>query len=208
MLDLSLIGKNGMIFQYEDIISLTGFNIIRSLKPISEKVRGMSDEDILTNYFNRSIQDPSEYIKTEYGISIPEESIYKSKIALKPNMLYAYRIIDAGTMNGMTSFYIHSNQYSEIIEENIKTTLADFNVKYVYGDIVPILRKKSNFTYLTSDVNNINKCMDVGVPFALTIVDEYGYTNPCALPEYADKLREKGIYVAYTGIISAGIIFQ
>ena len=106
------------------------------------------------------------------------------------------------------SFYIHSNIYSEIIEENIKTTLADFNVKYVYGDIVPILKDKRNFTYLTSDVNNINKCMDVGTPFALTIVDEYGYTNPCALPDYADKLREKGLYVAYTGIISAGIIIQ
>lgn len=210
MIDASFIGKEGIIFQYEDIISLWGFNTILKMKETNEKLVRMSNTDILTNYFNRKIQNPVEYMKTEYGLDIPSlDVLYKSKSALQPNLLYAYRIIDAGYLNGIRNFFIHSNQYSEVIDDYIKTTFADFPVKYVYGDIVPVLKERSNMTYLTSDVDNIIKCKENDVPpFALTIVDEYGYTGNCIADGTINIIREKGVYVSFTGIISAGIILK
>ena len=49
--------------------------------------------------------------------------------------------------------------------------------------------------------------MDVKVPFALTIVDDYLYTSNIVVDEkIPERLKEKGIFVAYTGIFSSGFI--
>jgi hypothetical protein len=55
MVDFSFVGKEGIIIQYEDIISMVGFNVIRYLraKNANEKAMGMSLEDILLSYINR-----------------------------------------------------------------------------------------------------------------------------------------------------------
>ena len=208
MLDLSFIGKNGIMFQYEDIISLIGYNIIKAMRSINTKVQRMSDEDILLDYFNRDIMNQSEYMKSKYGIEMSMDSIYQSKKALYPNMLYAYRIIDTAYTNGIRLFLIHSNQYSEIIEKYISQTFAEWPVKYVYGDIIPVLQDNSNITYMTSDVQNIEKCININNPFALTIVDDFMYTSPVAQASFAEKLRKKGVFVSYTSILSGGLFYQ
>ena len=81
MIDLSFVGKNGLIIQYEDIVSLWGYNVILQLKK-NMLVQGVSDEDILLDYFNREIQNPSKYIKEKYHISFPINQMYQSQKTL------------------------------------------------------------------------------------------------------------------------------
>lgn len=206
MIDLSFIGKDGLIIQYEDIISLWGYNVILQLK---EKmlVQGMSDEDILLDYFNREIQDPCEYIKQKYHIVFPIDSMYTSKKTLRPNMMYAFKILDAAFKNGMKNLQIYSHKKSEVISKYISSQLPDIPIKYVYGDIVPIIEVNPNATFLTSDVHVVNEIAQSKVPpFALTIVDDFMYAAPIVQDEFVNKLRQNGIFVGFTGIISAGLI--
>ena len=206
MLDLSFIGKNGFIIQYEDIISLIGYNVILTLKK-QNLVQGMSDEDILLNYFNREINNPSEYIKQTYHIDFKIEDMYKSPKALRPNMYYAFKIFDAAYKNGITTLLVYSKRESNIIREYVNNQIPGIPIEYVYGDIVPILKEHYNATFLTSDVEEINKLSSSDVPpFALTIVDDFMYTAPVVNQEYVYTLRKKGIFVGFTGIISAGLV--
>ena len=67
MVDISFVGKEGIIIQYEDIISMVGFNVIRYLrsKKANEKAMGMSVEDILLSYINREKESPEFWLKEE-----------------------------------------------------------------------------------------------------------------------------------------------
>lgn len=206
MIDLSFVGKNGLIIQYEDIVSLWGYNVILQLKK-NMLVQGVSDEDILLDYFNREIQNPSKYIKEKYHISFPINQMYQSQKTLRPNALYAFKVLDAAYRNGIKNLMIYSSIQSEIIESCVFHQLPDVPIKYVYGDIVPILNSLPNATFLTSDVDVIQHIHDSDVaPFALTIVDDFMYTAPIVQGSFVDELRKKGIFVGFTGIISAGLI--
>ena len=61
MVDLSSMGKAGMIIQYEDIISMIGFNVARYFrsKGVSKKLDNMSIQDVLLSYINRNDEDYS-----------------------------------------------------------------------------------------------------------------------------------------------------
>lgn len=205
MLDISFIGKDGFIIQYEDIISLWGYNVLLTLKD-KKLIQGMSDEDILLDYFNREIEDPFEYIRTKYKLVFPIKMMYESEIVLRPNLLYAFKIIDAAFKNGIKDIIVYSKQYSKIIKEYIINMIPG-DVKYMYGDIVPILIDHPNCTYLTSSVSNIDTIKVSSIPpFALTIVDDFMYVAPTVKDDYVEALREKGVFVGFTGILSAGLI--
>ena len=68
MVDFSFIGKDGLIIQYEDIISLIGFNVAQYFhgKGVNDKLDRMSVEDILKSYFNRQTEDIPKWLKESF----------------------------------------------------------------------------------------------------------------------------------------------
>lgn len=206
MVDLSYIGRDGFMIQYEDLISLWGYNVLHNLKEKINVLRRMSDKDILLAYINREIEDPSEYIKKTYDIDFPMEKMYQSEKILRPNLVYASRLFDTAYKNGVTKLSVYSNQYSPVIESYVKQIFTEFHVDYKHGDLKPILRTMPNHTFITSNTNNIRQCGDYEVPFVLSIVDDFMYVAPIIMENVADQLREKNIFVGFTGVISAGVI--
>ena len=207
MVDISFIGKNGFIIQYEDIISLWGYNALLELKEKKLIERESSMDSLLLDYFNREIEDPFEYIKQTYHIDFPLNMMYKSRKALRPNMMYAFKLFSAAYNNGIKDLYVHSNMKSEIIYDYVKNEIPNIPIHYTHGDIVPVIKQRPNCTFLTSNTNNIRKFTQENIPpFALTIVDTFMYVSPVVTDEFINKLREKGVFVGFTNIMSAGLI--
>lgn len=206
MVDMSFIGKNGFIIQYEDIVSLWGYNVLLQLRDM--KLIGESEQDsLLLDYFNRTIENPFDYIKDKYHINFPIDKMYKSEKALRPNLLYVFKIFSAAYQNGIRELIIHSNQQSEIIMSYIKNEIPDIPVKYTYGDVFPVIRQHPNCTFLTSNTETIKRISTESFPpFALTIVDTFMYVEPVVTDSFINSIREKGVFVGFTNILSAGLI--
>lgn len=206
MVDLSFIGKEGLIIQYEDLISLIGFNIMKYFRNqnANDIVCGMSVKDILLDYINRESEDVSKWIYEKFGIRCRTEDYLESINALQPNFLYSYKIFDSAYKNGIKNLIVHSENYSKVIEQFIAT--YQLPIRYTYGDIVPVLNDNKNATFMTSLPSNIKKCLTVNVPFALTIVDDFGYTSEIIINKTDEELRKRSIFVCYTSILSAGMI--
>lgn len=206
MVDFSFIGKEGLIIQYEDIISMIGFNIIKYFRAnkANKKAMGMSIQDILLSYINRVDEDPAVWLQKEFGISLNIKDFLDSINTFQPNWLYSYKIIDAAYKNGLSKLIVHSQIESPVIKKFLSTFTAP--IEYSHGDIVPILEQNKNVTYITSLPSNIKRCLEVKTPFALTIVDDFMYTADVVINKLEDKLRANNIYVCFTSIISGGLI--
>jgi len=204
MIDFTPIGQYAFVIQYEDLISLIGLNAIRYMR---EKQGLPNTDDLTLEYLNREDYDIEKFIREHNptDCTFPMDLAMNSRIACKPNLAYAFKMLQAAHTNGIRNFVIHSNVYSPVIEKIVKG--LEIKTTYVHGDIVPVLRSLPNCTYTTSNPDNIRKCMDVQVPFALTIVDDFQYVAPIVLDQpFIDKLREQNVFVQFTGVISAGII--
>ena len=207
MIDFSFVGKGGMIIQFEDIVSMIGFNIVRYFKLKGmESLRDYDLKQMILDYVNREEEDYNKWVSNIVKTEIKLETYIDSVNAFQPSWLYAYKLFFSAYKNGIKNLMIHSNEEIPFINDLLKT----FNIpslKYVYGDIIPILNQNPNITYTASLPSNIRKCMDVKVPFALAIVDDYLYTSNIVVDEkIPERLKEKGIFVAYTGIFSSGFI--
>lgn len=202
MIDFSNIGQDAFVIQYEDLISLMGLNCVRY---ILTKQNKSYDDQLTLDYVNRESYDMEAFIKNETSIDFPYEQMLKSEIACQPNLAYAFKMFSAAHQNGIKRLYVHSNEYSPVIERIVNR--LEIKVNYVHGDILPVLHNLPNCTYTTSNPDNIRHCVDVDVPFALTIVDDFQYQWPIVSDESLIKrLRDKNVYVQFTGVISAGII--
>ena len=206
MVDFSFIGKEGLIIQYEDIISMIGFNVIRYFraKEASKKAMGMSLQDILLSYINRENEDPAVWLKNEFGIDFNINDCLDSITVFQPNWLYSYKVFDAAYKNGVKKLMVHSDVESPMIKKILTTYTT--SIEYSYGDIVPVLEKNKNITYLTASPKNIQRCLEVKTPFAITIVDDFMYTADVLTNKLEDKLRDTDKYVCFTSIISGGLI--
>ncbi len=202
MIDFSNIGQDAFIIQYEDLISLIGLNCARY---ILTKQNKPYDDQLTLDYLNRESYDMEAFVKNETSIDFPYEKMMQSKIACQPNLAYAFKMFSAAYQNGIKRLYVHSNEYSPIIERIVNQ--LEIKVNYVHGDILPVIHNLPNCTYTTSNPDNIRKCMNADVPFALTIVDDFQYQFPIVADEaFINRLRDKNVYVQFTGVISAGII--
>lgn len=205
ILDWSFIGKDGLIIQYEDLVSFIGWNASEYLNNARGRSVSQTKDDRLIAYINREEYDIPKYVKETTGEDITMTDLIGSKHATSPNVLYAFRMFKASVDNGLTNLMLHSNEYSPFLESYIKTALPD--VKYVHGDIVPVLKDHPNCTYTTSDPANIRKCVNVGVPFALTICDDFQYVAPIVTDdELLKTLQNQSVYVQYTSIMGSGLI--
>ena len=208
MIDFSIVGKEGLIIQFEDIVSMVGFNIARylKLKDASEVLRDKSLENLLLDYINRDIEDYDEWLSKMFNVSITMDSYIDSLNAFQPSWLYAYKVFKAASDNGLHNLYIYSNREIPFIQKYLLPTFNDKSVKYIYGDIVPILDSNPNITYLTSSPKNIKRCLEVKAPFALTIVDDFMYTASIFDDKIPEALETQNVFVRYTGIFSSGFI--
>ena len=207
MIDFSFIGKEGIIIQYEDIISLIGFNVMKYVKSknVNDVANRMSINDILLSYINRDSEDISKWMKDTFDIDFDMKDYVESINTFQPNMLYSYKILSTAYKNGIKNLIIHSETYSPVIEKFIDT--YQIPIKYTHGDIVPVLKKSKNFTYVTSSPSNIEKCLKDDIPpIALTIVDDFMYVADIVINKVDEDLRKKDIYVGFTSILSAGMI--
>ena len=202
MIDFSYIGQDAFVIQYEDLISLIGVNAVKLLNSMEDKEE---ITQMTLDYFNRTKYDIPAFIQEKTGKFISMEDLYKSGIACQFNLAYAFKMMQAATQNGLSKLYVHSNMYSPIIEKLIG--FLEIPTNYVHGDILPVLHNLPNCTYTTSNPENIRRCMEADVPFALTIVDDFQYLAPIVMDDkFINKLRDKNIYVQFTGVISAGFI--
>lgn len=206
MVDFSFVGKEGIIIQYEDIISMVGFNVIRYLraKNANEKAMGMSLEDILLSYINREKESPEIWLKNEFGIDFKVEDYLNSINAFQPNWLYSYKLFDAAYKNGTKKLIVYSIYNIPIIKNILVSYPAP--VEFATGDIKSVLEKNINATLMTASTETLNRCLETDVPAAITIVDDFLHLAPAVIGNIGDKLKEKNKYVCYTSIRSGGLI--
>jgi hypothetical protein len=206
MIDLTFIGKAGLVIEYDDIVSLTGMNIVNYLMEKDKSLKvdaGMSSfEDILSSYINRTDKDFSIWIKQLIGLDVKKENFINSYRAFKPNLFYAYKLIPNAYKNGIKDLYIYNQYESEVIREYLKS--FEVPVGYVYGDIREVMKDKVNYTYITCDPENVRRCRDIDTPFAVTICDDYMSMLPIVRDHVDEDLRNKGKFVSYTSILNAG----
>lgn len=206
MIDLTFIGKAGLVIEYDDIVSLTGMNIVNYLMEKDKSLKvdaGMSSfEDILSSYINRTDKDFSIWIKQLIGLDVKKENFINSYRAFKPNLFYAYKLIPNAYKNGIKDLYIYSQYESDVIREYLKS--FEVPVGYVYGDIREVMKDKVNYTYITCDPENVRRCRDIDTPFAVTICDDYMSMLPIVRDHVDEELRKNGKFVSYTSILNAG----
>lgn len=208
MLDLSSIGKAGMIIQYEDIISMIGFNVARYFrsKGVSKKLDSMSIQDVLLSYINREDIDYSVWLKKEFDVSINPDDFLSSFLTMQPNLMYSYKVFTSSHRENINSLYIYSDKYSPIAEQSVDS-YGFKGVKYIHGNLIDFLKEHPNYTYLTSSVDNIRKCSELTVPMVLLVCDDYLYTSELFSSKLDEKIKQiPNIILRFTGVISAGII--
>lgn len=207
MIDLSFIGKEGLVIEYEDIISLIGMNTINYLieKDVEKTidVRMSSFEDILNSYINRSDKNISIWLSEHFNIDFDLSKFGDSFAVYKPNLFYAYKLIPHAFMNGIKNLYIHSQYESNAVYQNIITSF-DVPIQYVHGDIYDILKDKVNYTYITANPDNVRRCLDIDTPLAITICDDYMSMSPIVQEHVDEELRKRGKFVSYTSVLSTG----
>ena len=210
MVDLTFIGKEGIIISYEDIVSLIGYNIAVYMRDnhYNDTISNLSNRQLMLDYVGREEYDIKDYLK-KYGIEFSDEelqnAIYGSITSVTPTNLFPYKIFSGALDVGVTNLCIYSKTYSKHIEGYIKHSF-EMKVSYVYGDIVPVIKDRVNWTFVTADLDIIRYCTTTDVPLALTICDDFKYLYRMITEGMEDKLKEKdNIFLGYVDCLSAGL---
>lgn len=206
MVDFRFLGREGLMIEYTDIISLVGYNIIKYLKANNfnnETMKRMSLEDILLSYVNRTDYSITDWVSNTFGFECNLNDYLESDVAFAPNNVYAYKMFIQSDKEKIKQLTIYSEQYSPVIERNIKT----FNLpelKYRYGDLVPILNEHPNSTFTTSNPHSIEQCKDVKAPILLAVVDDFLYVAKTIESDILEELKRQNKIVMFTSISSGG----
>jgi len=206
MVSLENIGKAGLIIQYEDVISIIGYNIAEYFREnkVNDKFESMSHEDMLLSYLNREHYDINQWLKDTFDYDIDIHQLWSSKIMMKPNFVYAYKVFQEAAKQGVTNLIVYSNHYSEAIEAYISSFENQY-LTYHHGDLVDLLNHNPNCTFVTSNPDAIQSCKEVKAPFVLTIVDDFIYVKDILLTRVPEELQKQDKIVFYTGVLSGGL---
>ena len=207
MVTIDEVGKAGLIIQYEDLISMIGFNIAKQFRSnnLSEKLVSMSMQDILASYLNREDEDYSVWLKKEFGIDINPNDMLSSFLSMQPNLLYSYKVFPASHKEKNDNLYIYSDKYSKVCEECV-SSYGFIGVEYIHGDIYDFIKEKPNMTFITSSIRSIDRIKNVNTPVCLVVCDDYRYTIDYMSKNKKEISDKKNIFLRYTGIVSAGVI--
>ena len=208
MIDLTVFGKAGLILQYEDIISMIGYNVAKYFhqQGVNKKLDSMSINDVLLSYINRTDEDYSIWLEKEFDIKINKSEMLTSFLTMQPNLLYSYKVFSTAHTEHVSGLYIYSNDYSPIIEEATKH--YGFNgITYIKEDIISFLNNHPNHTYITASIDNIKRCVDLKAPTCLVVCDDYLYISDI-FSSKVDKtlVNLDHILLRFTGVLSAGVI--
>jgi hypothetical protein len=206
MVDLSGVGRAGLIIQYEDVISLLGYNIAEYLREnkVNEKFESMSHEDMLLSYINREHYDINKWLNDTFDYHLNVYELMSSRIMLKPNFIYSYKIFQESAKQGITNLIVYSNHPSDAIDFMISSFEIP-NLKHESENLVELLNHNPNCTFITSNPDAIQLCSEVNAPFVLTIVDDFIYVKDILLTRMDEKLRKQNKLVFFTSIISGGL---
>lgn len=207
MVDLSIIGKAGLIIQYEDCVSLIGFNIAKEFRQIeNHKFNSMSIQDILLSYVNRESEDYVEWLK-ENDVSVDPKEMLKSFKAMQPTLSYSFRVFSTASSEKLNNLIIYSNEYSPIAEQSASVYGTDVSVKYKHSNIIDFINKTPNMTLITSSHKTIRECVEINAPLCLVICDDFGYLADLYDDGTISKLEKKdNILLRYTSVLSGGVI--
>ena len=113
MYDFADVGKAGLMIQYEDTISMVGFNIAKQFKSnhLSEKLDSMTVQEVLSSYLNRENEDYTLWLKKEFNIDIDAKAMLESFLSMQPSVLYPYRVFPASHKEHQDNLYIYSDMY-------------------------------------------------------------------------------------------------
>lgn len=209
MIDLREIGNAGLVLQYEDIISMIGFNVAKQFKSnhLSEKLDNMTIQEVLSSYLDREDEDYTVWFKKEFGFDVDKNELNSSFLSMQPNLLYAYKVFPAAHIERRDNLFIYSDIYSPIAEESLRTYGCK-EVKYIYSDLEKFIKEHPNMTFLTSSIKSINRVKDLNVPLCLVICDDYRYTIDYLMTNKLDKeiSQKENIFLRYTSVVSAGVL--
>ena len=210
MIDYREAGKSGLIIQYEDLISMIGYNIAKLYRQnhLSKKLEDMDIKDVLLSYVERTEEDPFVWLRNEYDIDIKNtDEMLTSFLAMQPSLLYSYKFFAASNEEKMNNLIIYSDKYSPIAEETAKSYGIN-GVTYFHGNLEGLLKTYPNGTFITAATKSINICRDLKVPMCLVICDDFLYTMKFMVEnKMEDILKKKGnIILRYTSALSAGLI--
>ena len=206
MVDLSNLGRAGLIIQYEDVISLMGYNIAEYLRAnkVNEQFERMSHEDILLNYINREHYDVNQWLKDTFDYEINIHQLMSSRIMLQPNFIYAYKIFQESAKQGITNLVIYSNHPSDAIDDYVSSFQVP-SLRHESENLIELLNHNPNCTFITSNPDTIRLCEEVSAPFVLTIVDDFLYVKDILLTRIDEKLRKQNKLVYFTSVLSGGL---
>jgi len=207
MIDLSFIGKEGIIVQYEDIVSMIGFNVARYFQSnnVIDKLDKMTLVELLSSYLDRKDEDSSIWLKKEFNIDFDISKFITSPMTMKPNMLYSYKIFETSKNEGIHNMIVYSDIESDLIDTFI-STYENPDVKCVHGNLLELLKEHPNYTYITASPKNINLCKELETPLLLVVCDDYMYSSYIYDSDIGKVLKEKqNIILRYTSCVSAGI---
>lgn len=211
MIDLRKIGADGLIIQYEELISMIGYNVAKSYrgKGISKKLDETDITEVLLSYINRSDEDYAVWLKNEYGIDIPNKDILlESFLTMQPNLMYSYKMFTTADAEKIQELYIYSEEYSPIAEESIKSYGIN-NLKYIHQNIGEFLNRHPNSTLITASTKSIDVCRDVvSAPVCLVVCDDFMYTMKHMVESGKESsIKDKSnVFLQYTSVISAGVL--
>lgn len=210
MYDFADVGKAGLMIQYEDTISMVGFNIAKQFKSnhLSEKLDGMTVQEVLSSYLNRENEDYTLWLKKEFNIDINAKAMLESFLSMQPSVLYPYRVFPASHKENQDNLYIYSDMYSPIAEQSLQTYGCDGVVQYIHSDLEKFLREHPNITFITSSIKSIDIVRRINVPICLVVCDDYRYIiDHFVLNKIEREITNKhNIILRYTSIITGGII--
>jgi hypothetical protein len=206
MVDFESVGKAGLMIQYEDVISIMGYNIAEYCRKnkVNDKFESMSHEDMLLSYLNRETYDINRWIKETFDYDLDVNQLLSSRIMMQPNFVYAYKVFMESAKQGVTNLSIYSNKYSDAIEAFLPSFEID-TLTYQHGNLVDWLNKNPNSTFITSNPDSIQLCKEVSAPFVLTLVDDFIYLKDILLTRVDEELRQQNKLVFFTGVISGGL---
>lgn len=209
MFSLGEVGEAGLIIQYEDLISMTGYNVAKQFRSnnLSEKLVNMSIQEVLASYLDREDEDYAKWLHKEFNIDVDPDSMLSSFLSMQPNLLYSYKVFPAAHRERKDNLFIYSDKYSKIAEECIQS-YGFKGVQYFYGDIYNFIKEHPNSTFLTASTKNIDIVKNTNVPLCLVVCDDYRYTNEYMVTNKLDKelSGKENIILRYTSVISAGVI--
>ena len=205
--DAPFLNSDCIFVEYDDVIKSPFFCFLHFIANNSEalsvifdlsEIRGLSIEELYEWYINREEKNIllnfpvyDEAIEELFRGNIEAVISWTQDLLFKELDSIGYFVKQDSHLNFhdtlltlmdksiVKKIYIYGEIYSKSIEKDIEI-MYDGKAKYVYGDLVKVLKENeitSNSTFVFSDITKINSLKEAGILnlSSVIIADRYGY---------------------------------